>query len=132
MILLYQVGGGWTRMILSERALDHVSRPRNRGEMADANQMGVAGSPGDGPYVQIWLKVEEGKILKASYETNGCPSSIACASALCELAIGREMEKMRLLEPNDLIAFLGGLPEGKEMYASLTVKAIQNMVGRSF
>ena len=112
-------------MILSERALDHVARPRNRGEMSDAGRIGTAGSPGDGPYVRIWLKLEGGKVLKASYETNGCPSSIACASALCELAIGREVKKLQLLEQGDLITYLGGLPEGKEMYAKLAVTALR-------
>ena len=113
-------------MVLSDRAIDHVARPRNRGEMEDADRIGTAGSPGDGPYVRIWLKLDGSKVLKASYETNGCPSSIACASALCELATGRDMDKLTLLEPNDLIAYLGGLPEGKESYATLATSALLN------
>lgn len=113
-------------MILSERAADYVARPRNAGAMEDADRLGIGGSPGGGPYVQIWLKVADGRIEQASYETNGCPSSIASASALCELAIGREIEKMKLLEPADLIAYLGGLPEGKEHYATLAVTALRD------
>ena len=116
-------------MVLSDRAIDHVARPRNRGEMVDADRIGTAGSPGDGPYVRLWLKFEGNTVLKASYETNGCPSSMACASALCELAIGREMDKLLSLEPNDLIAYLGGLPEGKEVYASLAVHAMRKCEG---
>lgn len=114
-------------MNFTDRALDHIARPRNRGEMADADLYGVAGSPGGGPYVQIWLKVEGDLIAKAQYETNGCPSSVACASMLCELAMGREIEKVKTLEPKELILILGGLPEGKESYASLTVEAIKGV-----
>lgn len=112
-------------MVLSDRAHDHVARPRNAGELPEATHVGTGGSPGGGPYVRIWLLVEEGKILKANYETNGCPSSIAAASALCELAIGRDVEKMKLVEARDLILFLGGLPEGKEYYADLATIALQ-------
>lgn len=115
-------------MVFSEQALDHVARPRNRGEMPDADRTGTAGSPGDGPYVQIWLKLDSETVVAASYETNGCPSSTACASMLCELAIGREMKKLKQLEPGELIAVLGGLPEGKEQYAGLAVAAMKNAI----
>ena len=113
-------------MVLSQRAHDHVARPRNQGELAGADRIGTAGSPGEGPYVRIWLQTSDGIILKASYETNGCPSSIASGSGICELAIGREMEKMRLIDAHDLTVFLGGLPEGKGYYADLAVTAMLN------
>jgi len=113
-------------LILSDRAHDHVARPRNAGAMADADRIGTGGSPGGGPYIQLWLKLDGGRILKATYETNGCPSSIASASALCELITGREIAKVRLLEARDLITYLGGLPEGKEFYADLAVNAVRD------
>ncbi len=113
-------------MVFSDRVHDHVARPRNCGEMLDANRIGTAGTPGDGPHVRIWLQVTDGRIQKASYHTNGCPSSIACASALCELGTGRELEKMKLLDAKDLVTYLGGLPEGKGYYAELAIQAIQN------
>ena len=94
--------------------------------MPDADRIGLAGVPGDGPHVKLWFKLDGTKIIKASYHTNGCPSSIACASAVCELAIGREVEKIMLLEATDLVTFLGGLPEGKGYYADLAVKAMVN------
>jgi NifU-like protein involved in Fe-S cluster formation len=94
--------------------------------MPDANRVGLAGEPGDGPFVQIWLKTNGDQIVRATYDTNGCPSSIGCSSALCELAIGREMKKMKLLEANELEKFLGGLPEGKGYYAELAIKALRH------
>ncbi len=113
-------------MVFSERVHDHVVNPRNRGEMPDSDRVGLAGIPGDGPHVQIWLKLEGDKILRATYDTNGCPSSIGCSGALCELAIGRTMEKMKLLEPRELELFLGGLPEGKGYYADLAITALRD------
>ncbi len=113
-------------MVFSERVHDHVVNPRNRGEMPDSDKVGLAGVPGDGPFVKIWLKLEGDKILRATYDTNGCPSSIGCSSALCELAIGRTMEKMKLLEPRELEVFLGGLPEGKQYYSVLAITALRD------
>ncbi len=111
--------------MLSDRVQDHVARPRNVGELLDANRLGIAGVPGDGPFVKIWLKVEGDTILKATYETNGCPSSVGCSSALCELSVGRKLENMKLLEPRELELYLGGLPEGKGYYAELAIQALR-------
>lgn len=111
--------------MLSDRVQDHVARPRNVGELSDANRLGIAGVPGDGPFVKIWLKVEGDTILKATYETNGCPSSVGCSSALCELSVGRKLENMKLLEPRELELYLGGLPEGKGYYAVLAIQALR-------
>ena len=110
--------------MLSDRALEYVSHPRNRGELAGADFDGIAGEPGEGPYVHIWLKVYGSVVAQASFETNGCPSSVAAASALCELARGREMDKLKLLTAEDLVGFLGGLPEGKESYAEMAIRAL--------
>jgi len=94
--------------------------------MPDADKVGLAGVPGDGPFVKLWFKTDEDTILKATYDTNGCPSSIGCASSLCELCVGRKMEKMLLLEPRELELFLGGLPEGKGYYAELAISALRD------
>jgi NifU-like protein involved in Fe-S cluster formation len=118
--------GGLRRLVFSDRVHDHVAKPRNVGEMADADVVGLAGVPGDGPHVKIWFKLDGTRIIQASYNTNGCPSSVACASALCELATGREIEKMLLLEATDLITFPGGLPEGKGYYADLAIQALRH------
>ncbi len=40
-------------MVLSPLAGDHVHRPRHRGPL-DNVEYGVVGSPGDGPYVEVW------------------------------------------------------------------------------
>lgn len=112
--------------MLSALAADHVSSPRNAGRIPDATHLGVGGTPGDGPYVQLWLVIVGGVVRKAGYECNGCPSSIAASSMLAQLAIGRSLEQLERIEPSDLILIIGGLPEGKETYAELAVQALRN------
>lgn len=115
-------------MVLSPVAADHVSRPRNAGRFDGATHAGVGGVPGDGPYVRLWLLVEGKTVMRAGYECNGCPSSIAAASMAAQLSTGRTFAQLALLEPCDLVLVLGGLPDGKEYYAELAVQAVHNAV----
>src|SRR5665213_3665302 len=77
-------------VMFSPIAADHLYHPRRRGRLAEATHFGASGVRGDGPFVELWLRVENGIVRDAAYETHGCPSSIVAASMLCELAIGRE------------------------------------------
>lgn len=104
---------------------DHVANPRNCGEMQDSTHYGQCGIPGEGPYVQIWLRIESGLILRASQKTNGCPSQIASASITAQLLTGRTVERALLLEPHDIELILGGLPEGKGHCPQMVVDALQ-------
>lgn len=115
-------------MTLSPLAADHVQRPRHRGPLQDA-AYGVSGSPGDGPYVEVWARVEGGVVREAAFRTPGCPSSTASASLLCELATGRDVDRVRDLTGEDLLRILGGLPEGKESYARMSVEAMRSALG---
>lgn len=123
-------------MVLSPIAAEHVNSPRNAGKLENATHIGDGGTPGDGPYVRLWLLVEGNIIKRATYKCNGCPSSTAAASMTAQLVTGREIEKALLLEPQDLLIVLGGLPEGKGYYANLAIAALQNAlqkgeIGRS-
>ena len=109
--------------MLSALASEHVANPRNRGPLSDFTHYGVAGSPGGGPYVEIWLITKDNCITSATYETHGCPSSVAASSVLCTLATGRDMEKMKNFDSRDLLLVLGGLPEGKEEFAEMAICA---------
>jgi len=113
--------------MLSPLAADHVQRPRNRGPLENASY-GVSGTPGDGPYVEIWARVEGGVIREAGFRTPGCPSSTAAASMLCELAKGREAARVLELTGEDLERLLGGLPEGKGDYARMSVEAMTKAI----
>jgi NifU-like protein involved in Fe-S cluster formation len=113
--------------MLSAVAADHVQRPRNQGPLETATHYGVSGSPGDGPYVELWLEVEGGTVCKAAYRTHGCPSSVAASSLLCQLATGRELERVKELTGEELLLVLGGLPEGKERFAHMAVESMRNL-----
>lgn len=102
-----------------------VHQPRYAGAFAEATREGVAGTPGEGPYLHLWLQTEGGKILRAGYQTYGCPAAIASGEMLCLLLTGRPIEAARILTAKHLIAALHGLPEGKEHCPQLAIEALQ-------
>jgi len=114
--------------VFSPQAAEHVQRPRNIGPIESASHIGLVGIPGEGAFVKIWLRLENGKILQSAYQTHGCPSSVAAASLLCQLAVGKDVKWVNALRAQDLLVILGGLPEGKEKFASMAVSALQNAV----
>jgi len=117
--------------VLSAIATEHVQRPRNNGgPLEGASAVGRFGSEGGGPYLTIWLRVEGNTIVSAAYETYGCPAAIACGSMATELIKGRTLEQARLLEPDDLITVLGGLPEGKGECAQMAIVALRDALDK--
>lgn len=112
-------------MAFNETVMDHVLNPRNSGPLSEATCMGCVGIPGEGRYIKIYLVVMDDAIQRASYECNGCPASIASASVVCQVAKGKSTEFVDMLEPNDVLILLGGLPEGKEEMADMAVEALR-------
>lgn len=112
--------------VLSPVAAYHAANPQHAGELGDATHFGSGGVPGEGPYISLWLKVVASEITSVGFACNGCPSSLATGSVLTTLLKGRSVEKAMLIEPQDILLILQGLPEGKEYYAELAVKAIHN------
>jgi len=113
-----------THVALSQTALALAQDIRFRGPLDGATHCGVAGSPGDGPYFQLWLIVAGGLIARATYDTHGCPSSMAVGGGLCRLIERRELARAQSLTRDDLIAFVGPLPEGREFCYDLAVEAL--------
>jgi len=114
--------------------LDHFRAPRNVGVLADADGKGTAGKPGEGHFVVVYIKVEEGRIMNASFQTFGCPAAIACGSYVTEHVRGQTTEEAFSLSEKEVLAGLGGLPLGKRKNAGLALAglhaAIEDFRGR--
>ena len=88
--------------------------------MSDANGYArIIGACADN--MEIWLKINNGVVLKAAYETNGCWSSQAAGCATTILAEGKAIEAARRIKPGEVIDAIGGLPEESVHCAQLAV-----------
>jgi nitrogen fixation protein NifU and related proteins len=105
--------------------LDHVKNPRNVGELADANAKAKVRSATDGDVLQLYLKIQDGKVLDARFKVFGCGAAIATGSLLTEVVIGKTVDELKAITNEQLAAMLGGLPPEKIHCSVLAEQAIQ-------
>ncbi len=110
----------------SETLTEHVMAPRNTGVMENPDVTGHAGTPGRGAFLILFLKVQEGRIAAATFQTYGCGPTIAAGSMLTELIVGRTVAECRKLTADDLIAALDGVPPDKLHCPALAIGALQD------
>ena len=79
--------------LYSDKVMDHFLNPRNVGSIEDANAVGEVGNAKCGDIMKMYLKIEDGVILDAKFETFGCASAIASSSMATELIKGQTVEE---------------------------------------
>ena len=78
-------------MTENEKIFEHFLNPRNVGtiEKADGYCRGI--NPITGYITEIYLKIEEEKIVDIKFKTNGCVTTIASTSAISTIVKGRRL-----------------------------------------
>jgi nitrogen fixation NifU-like protein len=111
----------------SEKTIDHFLNPRNLGEIAAPDGLArIAGPCGD--TMEIHLKIKDGRVLNASFWTDGCGCSIASGSMVTELAKGKGVLEAQKITQQDVLDALGGLPEDDLHCALLAANTLKEAI----
>ncbi len=109
----------------SAQMLDHFERPRNAGELADADASAEIENPVCGDVIRISLKLNAGRIAEIRFKAKGCVPAIACGSAVTELALGKIPVEAREIKVGDIIEAVGGVPPASNHAAQLALEALR-------
>ncbi len=116
----------------SEKVVAHFKEPRNVGILDDADGIGEIGDPTCGDFMRVFIKVDENVIKDVKYQIRGCPASIAVASAMTELAIGKDLDDALMLTDVDVLEALDGLPEEKLHCSVLGITGLRKAIQDHF
>ncbi len=108
----------------SEKVMDHFQNPRNMGEMPDADGTGRVGNPTCGDLMEVYIKVNEGKLEDVKFKTFGCGAAIATSSMVTEMAKGLTLEEALKITKQAVADELGGLPPIKMHCSNLASDAL--------
>lgn len=116
----------------TDKVIEHFMRPRNVGNMSDADGKGKFGSYECGDELTIYIKVTDNKISDISFLVFGCVAAIATSSMTTELVKGKTLEEAMKLTDNDITEALDGLPEYKLHCSVLGAMALKNAISNYY
>jgi nitrogen fixation protein NifU and related proteins len=112
---------------VGEQFLSLARSPQNIGLLNNPSGKGATtGQCGDS--IEVYLLIEAGAIADIKVLPRGCVYTLVCASAMSELAKGRNLDHALELEPHEVAAVLGGLPADHLHCARLAVNSLGEAV----
>ncbi|HCT65275.1 MAG TPA: Fe-S cluster assembly scaffold protein NifU [Lachnospiraceae bacterium] len=111
-------------MEYSEKVMDHFMNPRNMGTIENASGVGRVGNAKCGDIMQVYLKIEDEKIVDAKFKTFGCGAAIATSSMATELVKGKTIQEALQVTNKAVMEALDGLPPVKVHCSLLAEEAL--------
>jgi len=88
------------RELYQEVILDHNKYPRNRGRLEDPSGQAEGHNPLCGDQVTVYVMTENGRVVEARFEGQGCAISTASASMMTEAVKGKTIQEAEELFRN--------------------------------
>ena len=111
-------------MDYSKKVVDHFINPRNAREIDDASGVGTVGNARCGDIMRVFLKIEDGVVIDASFKTFGCGAAVATSSIATEMVKGKRIEEAIRITNQEVVEALDGLPTAKVHCSVLAREAL--------
>jgi len=112
-----------TREEYGEVAYQRWRNPLYTGPIKDPDvHTSVKGTCGD--TIGIFLKFKDGQVKDASFETDGCGSSMVCGSFAAEMSLGKNPEQLFEITGETILDKLGKFPEEDKHCAFLAAETL--------
>jgi nitrogen fixation protein NifU and related proteins len=130
--------------VYSTELLEHFQNPRNTGQIESPDSAARLENPVCGDVLELTLRLENRKlesrrlesrelgtgklenkrIAEIRFRAKGCVPTMACASAITELAKGKTVHKAREITRQQLLQKIGGVPDASSHAAQLALDTL--------
>ena len=115
-------------MEYTDKVMEHFTNPRNVGEMEEPDGIGKVGNPSCGDIMELYIRVEEDRVVDARFRTFGCGAAIATSSIITEMVKGKTLEEAVKISNREVAEALGGLPDSKLHCSNLAADALEKAI----
>lgn len=116
----------------SDKVMDHYRNPRNVGKIEDADLIGEAGSLACGDSLKLYIRLKDGIIEDAKFQTFGCGSAVASSSILTEMIIGKSLDEVKNITNKEIADELDGLPPEKMHCSVMGHEALEDALQKYY
>jgi NifU-like protein involved in Fe-S cluster formation len=109
----------------TKQVADHIANPRNVGQIENPSGLGDVTNTVCMDRILLTIRVDDEKLTDARVQASGCPPTLAAASALTELIVGRPLKEVYTVSRGDIVIALGRLPSAKMHCAVLAIDALR-------
>lgn len=105
-------------MLYSAKVMQQFQNTKNYGKIENPDGIGKVGNAKCGDVMWIYIKVDNGIVTDAKYETFGCVAAIATSSMAIDMVVGKPVDEALQITNKAVAEALDGLPPEK-MHCSL-------------
>lgn len=102
----------------SKKVMEHFQKSEHYGTIENPDGIGKVGNKKCGDVMHIYIRITDGKVADAKFETFGCVAAIATSSMAIEMIKGKPVDEALDITNKAVAEALDGLPPEK-MHCSI-------------
>lgn len=111
-----------------KKVMKYFKNPKYVGDIKNPDGVGEVGNPTCGDMMDVYIKVEKGRIKDIRFKTFGCIAAISSTEALCRIAKGKTLTDAMKINAKNIVKELGGLPSIKLHCSVLGADALRKAI----